>query len=360
MTTRYDKIGVFGMGLLGGSVALGLRERFLCAEVHAFDLDPQALEAALALGAADRVHTALGPWIAELELGVLAAPVRALEPLARAIAPHASPTSRWIDVGSVKAPVVAALEALLPGFVGTHPMAGRETPGVHNAYAGLLQNAVWVVTPTERTGTADLAAVEALVTSLGGLPFLVDPTRHDRLVARVSHLPYLLAVALNLLIARDPDREPLLFLAAGGFRDLTRVASGAPEMSRDMVVENRAAVRDALVDLASLVRALADDLDDPEALIAAGREAKLTRDALPVVKRTLLPRVFDVVVAIPDRPLELARLTRTLGEAGVNIRDIEVLKIRSAGGEAIRVGVEDAPAQERAREVLRAAGYRIR
>ena len=360
MEPRYGKVGVFGMGLLGGSVALGLRERFLAAEVHAYDPDPEALEAALAMGAADVVHTQPGPWIGQLDLGVLAAPVRALEALAAAVAPFARPTSRWIDIGGVKAPVVLALGGRLPGFVGTHPMAGRETPGMQNAYAGLLQNAVWVVTPTADTDPAALAATCELIEALGAFPFHVPPDVHDRLVARVSHLPYLLAVALNLMIARDPERERLLFLAAGGFRDLTRVASGAPEMSRDMVVENRLAVREALVDLAAIVTDLVAALDDPAALIAAAQEAKRTRDALPVVKRTLLGRVFDVVVAIPDRPLELARLATILGEHGVNIRDIEVLKIRGSGGEAIRVGVADGDDQERARTVLRAAGYRIR
>ncbi|TNF32681.1 MAG: prephenate dehydrogenase/arogenate dehydrogenase family protein [Deltaproteobacteria bacterium] len=360
MEPRYGKVGVFGMGLLGGSVALGLRERFLAAEVHAFDPDPAALDAAQVLGAADRVHTTVGPWVGALDLGILAAPVRALDRLAADIAPFAAPGSRWLDVGSVKEPVVASLGGRLPGFVGTHPMAGRETPGMQNAYAGLLQNAVWVVTPAADTDAAALAEVTELIAALGAIPLEMPAGVHDRLVARVSHVPYLLAVAMNLLIARDPEHERLLFLAAGGFRDLTRVASGAPEMSRDMVVENRAAVREALADLSALVGAIAADLEDPAALLADAHEAKRTRDALPVVKRTLLPRDFDVVVAIPDRPLELARLTTVLGEHGVNIRDIEVLKIRGAGGEAIRVGVADAEDQERARGALRAAGYRIR
>lgn len=359
MEQSFGKVGVFGLGLLGGSLALGLRERFLAAEVHAFDRDPSVLDAALALGAADRVHPAIGPWVAELDLGLLAAPVRALEPLARSLAPFARPGSRWLDVGSVKAPVVAALEPLLPGFVGTHPMAGRETPGLHHAYAGLLQNAVWVVTPTRVTDPAALATAHALITALGAIPYTLDPALHDRLVARVSHLPYLLAVALNLLIARDPAPEPLLALAAGGFRDLTRVASGAPEMSRDMVVENRAEVRAALTDLAAVVRDLALALDAPDALLDAAREAKRTRDALPIVQRSLLPRTFDLVVALPDRPLELARLATTLGDHGVNIRDIEVLKVRDTGGEALRVGLTDADALARARDVLRAAGYRL-
>lgn len=353
-------VGVFGMGLLGGSVALGLRERFLATEVHAFDLDPGALEAALAIGAADVIHTRLGDWVATLDVGVLAVPVRALEALARELAPLARPDSRWLDIGSVKGPVVAALEPLLPHYVGTHPMAGRETPGVQNAYAGLLQSAVWVVTPSARTDAEDLAAAEALITDLGAYPVRIDPERHDRLVARVSHVPWMLATALNLWIDRDADREHLLFLAAGGFRDLTRVASGSPQMSRDMVLENRAEVREALEDLGRVVDALATELADPAALLALAERGKRTRDALPIVRRSMLPRTFDVVVALPDRPMELAKLFTVLGQHALNVRDVEVLKIRETGGEAIRVGVADAADRERALQVLAAAGYRAR
>ncbi len=355
----FERVGVFGMGLLGGSVGLGLRERFLAREVVAYDPDPTALEAARALGAADRTETRLGPWIAELDLGVLAAPVGALPELGRAVAEHAAPHTLWTDVGSVKAPVVEALEPLLPRFVGGHPMAGSERAGVENAHAGLLQNAAWILTPSRRTGAGDLKTLERLVEELGAYPLLVAPELHDRLVARVSHLPYLLAVALNRIVDADPNRETLMFLAAGGFRDLTRVASGSPRMSRDMVVANRRALREAATDLKAVLDELVNKLDEPEALLADAEEAKRVRDSLPVVRRSLLPVQHDLVVAVPDRPGELARITSALGEAGVNIKDIEVLNIRDEGG-AVRLGFKSAEEKQAGREVLEAIGYRTR
>lgn len=357
MQPRYGRVGVFGVGLLGGSVALALKSRFLAAEIHAYDRDPAVLEAAQGLGVADRVHTELGDWIAGLDLAVLAAPVGTMPALIEAIRPHAGEATLFTDVGSVKGPVVEAARAL-PRFVGGHPMAGSERAGVENAHAGLLENAVWVLTPTEATDPADLEEAEALVSELGAYPLVLDPALHDRLVARVSHLPYLLAVALNLLVARDEKRDLLMFLAAGGFRDLTRVASGSPRMSRDMVVENRAAVRRALSDLRKALDELESSLDDPERLLRLAEEAKRTRDALPVVKRSLLPVRHELVVQVPDRPGELARITTALGEAGVNIKDIEVLTIRDAGG-AIRLGFAEAGEKAAARRVLAAAGYKV-
>lgn len=355
----FERVGIFGMGLLGGSVGLGLRERFLAKEVVAYDPDPTALEAARGLGAADRTETSLGPWIAELDLGILAAPVGALAALGSEVATFASSSTLWTDVGSVKAPVVAALEPLLPRFIGGHPMAGSERAGVENAHAGLLQNAAWILTPSKRTSAEDLAVLEQLVEGLGAYPLLVAPDLHDRLVARVSHLPYLLAVALNRIVDADPNRETLMFLAAGGFRDLTRVASGSPRMSRDMVVANRDALRDAARDLKQELEELIRALDDPERLLALAEEAKRVRDSLPVVRRSLLPVQYDLVVAVPDRPGELARITNALGKAGVNIKDIEVLNIRDEGG-AIRLGFVSAEEKEAGRGVLMGIGYQVR
>lgn len=358
MKPLFRKVGIFGVGLLGGSVALGLKERFLAEEVHAYDQDLEALEKALFLGAADRVHPGIGPWVGELELGVLAAPVGALPELGRALAPFAHPESLWTDVGSVKGKVVGALEGLLPHFLGGHPMAGSERAGVENAHAGLLQNAVWVLTPTERTSPKAKEGVRRLVEALGAYPLEMPPLLHDELVARISHLPYLLAVALNRLVAQNPHRDLLMFLAAGGFRDLTRVASGSPRMSRDMVVENKEALKGAIEELRAVLLELEDLLEEPENLLKAAEEAKRTRDSLPIVRRSLLPEMHDLVVQVPDRPGEIARIATALGEAGVNIKDIEVLTIREAAG-ALRLGFATREEREEAKRVLQSAGYRL-
>jgi len=357
MKPLFARVGIFGIGLLGGSVALGLRERFLAQEVWAYDADPQALEAALALGAADRVWTELGPWIRELDLGILAAPVGALASLGASLATWASPHSLWTDVGSVKTPIVEALEGKLPHFIGGHPMAGSERAGVENAHAGLLQNALWVLTPKEESFA--LTSLQQLIEALGAYPLLLSPELHDRLVARISHLPYLITLALYELLRGDPSRELLMSLAAGGFRDLTRVASGSPRMSRDMLVANKEALKEALSDLRTVLASLEELLEEPEALLETAQEAKRLRDSLPIVRRSLLPQLFDLVVQVPDRPGEIARIAGALGEAGVNIKDIEVLTIRDEGG-AIRLSFASGEERQAARGVLEGIGYRVR
>lgn len=353
----FGTVVVAGVGLIGGSVGLGTRQRFLAERVVGFDQDPAVLEAARGMGVIDDAQLHPGPWLREAELVVLASPARALVPLARSLEPFLGPQTLLTDVGSIKAEVCREL-AHLP-FVGGHPMAGSERVGVQHADAALLENAVWVLTPDETTDPAALGTVRRFVEQLGARPLETTPEQHDRLVAAVSHLPFLTAVALTELVAQSGDRDLMMLLAAGGFRDLTRVASGSPRMSRDMVVGNREALRGALAAFRAHLGELEALLEDPEAMLGRAEAAKRTRDALPIVRRSLLPARFEVVIAVPDRPGELARITRALGEAGVNIKDIEVLSIREAGG-AVRLAFDHEEGLRTGTRALQVAGYEVR
>jgi len=353
----FGTVVIAGVGLVGGSVGLGVRQRFLAHRVVGVDRDPAALDAARGLGIIDASQLAVGPWLGEADLVVLATPARSIVPLAREMAPHLRPDAIVTDVGSVKADIVAGLRELR--FVGGHPMAGSDRAGVLHADAALLENAVWALTPEAATDPEALERVRAFVSALGARPVQVAPERHDRLVATVSHLPYLAAVALTTLVDQGDERELTMLLAAGGFRDLTRVASGSPLMSRDMVTGNREAVRGALRAFSTVLSGLEAVLDDPEALLARAEAAKRVRDGIPIVRRSLLPARHELVIAVPDRPGEFARITRALGEAAVNIKDLEVLGIREAGG-AVRIAVESEDALARARRALEDAGYEAR
>ncbi len=353
----FETAVVAGVGLIGGSVAMGLRQRFLARRVIGLDASMDVLREAEALGLVDEVRPGPGEWLRAADLVVLAAPMRALIPLARELAPYLNPAALVTDVGSVKGGIAAEMERLgVRGFVAGHPMAGSERGGVTHANAALLENAVWVLTPTDHTPLTALSRARTLVEHLGAAPVVMPPDAHDALVATVSHLPYLASLALTHMVARD---ERLSLLAAGGFRDLTRVASGDPRMSRDMVVENRSALKEALARFRRQLERLEADLDEPEELLAAAHEGKRTRDSLPVVKRSLLPQKHDLVVAVPDRPNQIGAVTQALGAAGVNIKDIEVLAIREEGG-ALRLGLESAEAVAHAAHILRGEGFEVR
>ena len=306
----FDTVVVAGVGLIGGSVALGLRERLLSRHITGLDASAAALEEALALGVIDEARAGPGEWLRSADLVVLAAPVKALSALARSLAPFLSASTLVTDVGSVKAGIAAEFEALgIRNFVPGHPMTGSERGGVANASAGLLENAVWVLTPTERTPLTALSRLRRLVEQLGAAPLVMPPDAHDQLVATVSHLPYLASLALTHMVARD---ERLSLLAAGGFCDLSPRAT--------VVICASAATRRALpesgpLETLGVSRARLSYLPEiparhPAGVAGALSEFKRPRDKyLPVVKRRSLLFKYDLAAAVPDKPNEIGAIT---------------------------------------------------
>ena len=348
----FGTIVIAGVGLIGGSIGLGLRARFLAQKVIGFDRDPATLQAALGLGVIDEAQLDPGEWLRDAEMVILATPVGRIVSLAEKLFPFTGPQTIFTDVGSVKKPLADAL-AHLPHYVPGHPMAGSERAGVEHADAELLKNAVWVLTPTDLTPMATLSKVRRLVEALGATPVVMPPEAHDQLVATISHLPYFTALALTHMVARD---ERLGLLAAGGFRDLTRVASGNPRMSRDMVVHNKVALKEALGRFRRQLEHLENLLETGDELLEAAEEGKRTRDSIPVVRRALLPALQDLYVAVPDRPGMLGKVTQLAGDAGANIKDIEVLAVRDQGA-SVRLGLESRDDLEKARLALEGAGF---
>ncbi|HEX9969893.1 MAG TPA: prephenate dehydrogenase/arogenate dehydrogenase family protein, partial [Acidimicrobiales bacterium] len=242
--TSPNRAVVVGTGLIGGSIGMALRARGW--HVTGRDHDDARAARALELGALDAVGD--DP---DAELVFVATPVSAVADLvAEAVATGAVVT----DVGSVKAPLAAAVRH--PRYIGGHPMAGSEQEGVDGADGSLFEGATWVLTPTETTDPAAYARLQSVVSSLGADVVALPPDRHDELVAVVSHVPHLTAAALMCLAAAGAEEHAaLLRLAAGGFRDMTRIAAGHPGIWPDICAENR----DAIVDvLDRLVAALGD------------------------------------------------------------------------------------------------------
>jgi prephenate dehydrogenase len=313
---------VIGTGLIGGSVAAALRRSGW--HVTGSDSDADTLEQALTMGVLDAVGTD-----SEAELAVVAVPVGSVEEAA------AGPLERGAvvtDVGSVKAPVVEAVDH--PRFVGGHPMAGSEALGVQGARADLFEGATWALTPTGTTDPEALALVHGVVRSLGAEVVTLAPAQHDRLVATVSHVPHLAAATLmGVADERASEHAALLRLAAGGFRDMTRIAAGDPGIWQDICRDNRDAILEVLdgylESLGDMRRIVAEGRS--EALLERLGDAQLARRSLP----TGAPKpeeLVEVRIPVPDRPGELAAVTSLATDLGVNVYDIEVAHSAGAGG----------------------------
>ena len=314
------RANVVGTGLIGGSVALALREQGWV--VAGVDQDPSRSARALELGVVDRVGAEPGA-----DLTFVAVPVGASVPLIRSALEAGGVVT---DVGSVKASVVAGIDD--PRFVGGHPMAGSEALGVEGARADLFDGATWVLTPTISTDPGAHALVHAVVRSFGAEVVTLDPAEHDHLVATVSHVPHLTAATLMSLAAgRAEEHAVLLRLAAGGFRDMTRIAAGDPAIWLDICSDNAPAIVDVLDELVAglteMRRVVAEG--DRTALDATLRVAQAARRNLPDHRPA--EELAEVRVAIPDRPGELAAATTLASELGVNVHDIEVAHVAGEG-----------------------------
>jgi len=269
-------IAVVGLGLIGGSLALRLVERGH--EVSACDPDPDARAAATEAGI--DVHDAPGPWLGDAELVVVAAPLDVIPGVLATLAGLGDGTV--VDVGSVKAAVHRAAEAagLADRFVGAHPMAGTEHSGFAAASPSLLVGATWAVTFTPETDQERLLRVVRLLRrEVSARVTVLDPTVHDRSVAVVSHGPHV--VASMLLAALGADEHPAVSatLAAGSFRDGTRVAGTNTARTANMVLENRTAVADHLRRLAADLGDLLDVLEDDSAVLAWLDRARAARSS---------------------------------------------------------------------------------
>jgi prephenate dehydrogenase len=240
---QFKKITIVGVGLLGGSIGLAVRQRRLAGEIAGFVRRAASVKDCEKAGALDYATTDLLAAVSGADLVILCPPLAQMRSLAEQILPALKRGAIVTDVGSVKAGVVRELESLVQKagahFVGSHPMAGGEKMGVLAARADLYANSVCVVTPTKKSNAAAVRKLEKFWQSLGARTLRLDAAQHDLLVSRSSHLPHVVAATLANLVLNPSNPKTQVELCATGFRDTTRIASGSPEMWRDITLANR-------------------------------------------------------------------------------------------------------------------------
>ena len=323
------RVAISGVGLIGASIGLGLGRAGW--EVRGWDPNPGVLEQALALSAIHEAADSYADLVGRADdVIVLAGPPAAVIEQVKDLETDAL----VLDVAGVKDAVVAA--ARPRRFIGTHPMAGREVTGPAGASPSLFRGATWVVV-ADGASTADLMAAEEMLAEMGAEVIRMTAAEHDAAVAMISHLPQVLAAAL---VNEAADRTRALDLAAGSFRDLTRVAASDPDLWVDLLSNNRteviAAIDDLLVRLNRVSSALDDD--DPVAIrdfLGRGQE----------LRRRLAPPVVAVRVALADEPGEMARVGRAFGASAVDVRDLQLRHAPHGGGGVLTVSVRPGEAE---------------
>lgn len=282
-----------------------------------------------------------------------------IEPVASAVPKGAVIT----DVGSTKTEIVRTAQRVVPEgvhFIGGHPMAGSEKRGVLAADPYLFENAIYVLAPARGVPETLLDCLSGLVSRLGAKVVLMEPEEHDRTAAAISHLPQMVAISLVSLVGHlDGEESMYLRLAAGGFRDMTRIASSPYDVWRDICrtnVEEVEGMIDAFVRELSSVRDHLRDARLGDDFAFANR----IRGAIPRDAKGFIHPLYDVVLVAQDRPGVIAEIALALADAGININDIEVLKVREGEAGTIRLAFENEVAADKAVAILACLGYRAR
>ena len=269
---RWEKITIVGVGLLGGSLGLAIKRRRLAARVEGYVRRAVTIEECRKLKALDRATLDLTEAVTGADLVILCTPLAQMRQLMEQMLPSLRRGAVVTDVGSVKGSVVKELESLVAKagghFVGSHPMAGAEKTGVSAAREDLFEGAMCVVTPTARTNKTALRKVEQFWRNVGGRLLRLAPETHDALVSRSSHLPHFVAATLAHGVLDPAEPKSQAALCATGFRDTTRIASGSPEMWRDISLANRAQLGTALDEFIG-------ELQGVRAMLREGDAAKL-------------------------------------------------------------------------------------
>ena len=362
MAFLFQRVALVGVGMVGGSLGRAMLKGGLVKDVVGIDPLAGVTEKALELGATTEAARSLEEGVRGADLVVLAAPVMAVLDLLEQVGPFLQAGAVVTDVSSTKAAVMQKASAMLPKsvtFVGGHPMAGSEKDGVEALDENLFENAVYVLTYGVGDKQGDRFA--SLVERLGAVPVKMNAQQHDRVVASVSHLPHMAASALaETVAANTDDRERILTLAASGFRDSTRVAMGSPKMWTDICLTNQAQI-------ATLLETYIGELTQVRELVAASdssgllehfQRARDFRRQVPSRGKGILPTVYNLYVYVPDKAGVIGEVAGLLGDAGINIAEIELLRVREEEGGPLRLGFITEESLRLASGVLARHGFR--
>ena len=337
-------ISIIGLGLIGGSIAKGLKKSEVDIYISAYD-KAEVIGRAIADGTINSSLKSIDEAL-QSRLIFLCLPVeQSIEALMR-LAPQLDKDQLLTDVGSVKNIFHKKWKDISSAgnYIGGHPMTGKEKNGYENSDPLLFQNSVYILTKENSDVELDKNLLR-IVRSLGARVSVMEPTLHDQIMARVSHMPQLLSISLINSVTHGNSAFNFLDFAAGGFRDMTRIASSGFEMWKSILKYNRQETISALERYVEEITRLKNYLENNNytKIHEAFNEARMSRDEIPKNQKGFLFPLHDVYVFAEDKPGILNTITRVLYDEGINIKDIELLKIREGTGGTFRLsfGTED-------------------
>lgn len=357
-------IGFFGLGLIGGSIAKAIREQFFDYHLMAYDTNLDSLKLAKDLGIINTALTEISDDFSCCDYIFLCAPVQANVNFLKELISHLGKQTIITDVSSVKESIHKEIRDLNLEhcFIGGHPMAGSERFGFINAKSSLLENAYYIITPTSKIHKNKLEDFVSLISSLKAIPFVMEPKTHDFATAAVSHLPHLLAYALVSLVKEQDNKEEVMkTIAAGGFKDITRIASSSPVMWQQICLENQDNLLFLLDEFMKSLDFLKHEIENQQgkSLQEYFQNARDYRDSFIDASAGPLKKVYTIYLNIPDRSGPLASITGILATHDINIKNMGITHNREYEEGVLRLEFYDEEALKTATNLLQEDGYLV-
>lgn len=356
---EMQKISILGLGLIGGSLAKAIGRSHPNHLITGMDVEQEYLDLALKEGVIHQCTTHPEEAVQGAHLIFLCTPVGIMPELLKKIAVHTIKGTIITDVGSTKKNIVAAAQKYLPHdvfFVGGHPMTGTEYSGYTASISHLFENAYYIITPHSSTPAGVVDYLTAFLSSIGSIPLVMEPLLHDKIVGCISHLPHIVAASLvNTVNGIEDPQHFIERLAAGGFRDITRIASSNPKMWKDISLANRQRLLDLLSAIIDNMAMFSKWLEDynTEKIESYFLRAKKFRDNLPTFQSLTLLPYHDLYVDVEDRPGTIGEIATLLGTHGINIKNLRIIHSREdEPGGCLVLSLSDAPSLKKAIKVL--------
>ena len=357
-------IGFIGLGLIGGSIAKTIRKFHPDYRLIAFDKDRSALAEAVSLNVINGICDIEDEQLYNCDYLFLCAPVEFNVEYMEKIKASLGENCILTDVGSVKSVIHEKVtEFGLEGrFIGGHPMAGSERSGFSNSSDHLLENAYYIITPGGEVALEKISDFTELISSLGAIPLVITAEEHDFITAGVSHLPHIVASALvNLVNLLDNDAQYMKMIAAGGFRDITRIASSSPVMWEQICLENQKNISTVLDEFIRMLIQIRCSIDNKEAdnIFDMFASSKDYRDSIDIIDNSLIPRSYVLYIDVADEAGAIATIATILATEKVNIKNIGIIHNREFEDGVLKIEFYTDAALEQAKELLTKRNYKI-
>jgi len=358
------KVTIIGLGLIGGSLAKALRERAKISDITAISRSIEPINEALSDGTISRGFTEVNEYVWNSDIIFICTPVRHTFRYIDAIAKSIKPQCVVTDVSSTKSEIINYINKMPqpPCFIGGHPMSGIEKAGYSSSFGHLFENAYYILTPSKSTTEAAQTCMIDIIKTIGGIPVTLDAFEHDRITGGISHVPHIIASALvNMVKELDSPDGKMQMLAAGGFKDITRIASSSPEIWESIIQSNKQPIQDIVDVFINILNNFKDYVrnDDTKSIYSFLESARDFRNSFSSNRKGLISPDYEIMVDVVDKPGIIGEIATILGSNSINIKNINVSNSREFEQGCLKITLSDFKSVNIAFDLLCNKSYKV-